>query len=172
MIDLIEEILQLMSELEKERKETDAKREKRKAPFPTMGIDVGDRVEANYALEGTYYPATVTNICDKILSVRYDDDDSEESLPTNQVRLIIPPTATQTSLGGPLSDEEVFGTDKADDSILLQRYELIFELAQLKERIGEVTQAHLLYQEAADGALDAGKVKTATEWSLRAADLE
>ena len=34
----------------------------------------------------------------------YDDDGSTENLTKENVRLIIPPNATQTALGGPLSD--------------------------------------------------------------------
>ena len=106
------------------------------------------------------------------MTVVYDDDGSSETLPSNRVRLLVPPTATQTSLGGPLSDEKAFGSEGGDDSFLLTRYELQFDLAEILEKKGENEEASVLYAEAADGAMSAGKMKLATEWSLKAAELD
>ena len=36
---------------------------------------------------------------------------------------------------------------------------------------GDTLKASTLYEEAAQGAMEAGKMKTATEWSLKASEL-
>lgn len=143
------------------------------------GFCSGDRVEADYALEGTYYSAVVESVVDKcdgkIITVRYDDDGSSESLASDHVRRSVPSTATQTSSGGPLSDGEAFGSDYGgcdDDILLFSKYELEFDLAQLKEASGDAVSASALYVSAADGAMADGKMKWATEWSLKAAGLQ
>lgn len=134
-------------------------------------LQVGDKVEANYMLEGVFYPAIVDRVQeDGAITVTYNDDGSSESLTSANVRRLVPPTATQTNLGGPLSDDEAFG-EASDDKILLQYYELQAELAELKARTGEPAEAAALYQQAADRAMVDGKMKTATEWSLKAVDL-
>ena len=51
-------------------------------------------------------------------------------------------------------------------------YELMSELAELKVEVGDKEAASSYYQEAADGAMSDGKMKTATEWSLKAAELQ
>ena len=84
---------------------------------------------------------------------------------------MVPPTATQTTMGGPLSDEEAFGSD-SDDNFFVQVYDLKAELAELMERAGDLAQASMLYEEAADAAVAAGKMKTATQWSLKASELQ
>ena len=141
----------------------------------------GDRVEANYCLEGTYYPGKVVQVDgdepdgggqQAMITVEYDDDGSSESLPSEHVRLLIPPTATQTTLGGPLSDEDAFGSNEdGDDKFLVPIFELQAELAQLKGEFGDVASASALYEQAADGAMSEGKMKTATQWSLKASEL-
>jgi len=144
-------------------------------------IHAGDRVEADYALEGSYYPAVVESVVVSesgggngdsrtMVTVRYDDDGSCETLPRDRVRPAIPPTATQTSLGGPLSDEEAFGEEHGDDGFILTKYDLQYELAVLKEQAGDLETASSLYEMAADGAMADGKMKTASEWSLKAAE--
>lgn len=140
----------------------------------------GDRVEGNYFMEGTFYPGTVTEVSqngdgEDMITVCYDDDGSSETLGKGHVRLLIPPTATQTNLGGPLSDDEAFGGgagDDQDDKIPMLRYELFAELANLKLEIGDKAAASEYYQQAAEGAMEDNKMKTATEWSLKAAELQ
>lgn len=46
------------------------------------------------------------------------------------------------------------------------------ELATLKEKAGDHATASRLYEQAADGAMEDGKMKTATQWSLKAAELQ
>jgi hypothetical protein len=46
------------------------------------------------------------------------------------------------------------------------------ELAELKEKLGDFADASRLYEEAADGAMTAGQMKNATQWSLKAAELQ
>ncbi|GAX25257.1 elongation factor 2 kinase [Fistulifera solaris] len=137
-------------------------------------FNTGDRVEGNYSLEGTYYSGTVQSVADdgNSITVCYDDDGSLETLGKNHVRLLIPPTATQTTLGGPLSDEEAFGGEgEDDDKFAIETYDLLADLAQVKERLGKVDEASRLYALAADEAVNAGKMKVASEWSLKAAEL-
>jgi hypothetical protein len=54
----------------------------------------------------------------------------------------------------------------------LEAYELKAELAELKERTGATAEASALYEAAADAAVAAGKMKTATQWSLKASELQ
>merc|ERR1712194_471159 len=121
-------------------------------------------------MEGTYYPGTVLEVTTKEnadgepqfwITVQYDDDGSSESLPRDHVQMLIPPTATQTAMGGPLSDEEAFGGagDEQDDEIAIKAYELMSELAELKIEAGDKAAASEYYQEAADGAMGDGKMK-------------
>ena len=133
---------------------------------------VGDRVDADYCLEGAYYAATVISLSEdgSMVSVQYDDDSSEETLSKQHVRPRVPPTATQTTLGGPLSDYDAFGGEDGDDGFLMDVYELQAELAALKEQSGDLQEACELYLKAADGAMGAGKMKRATEWSLKAGE--
>ncbi len=80
------------------------------------------------------------------------------------------PTATQTALGGPLSDEEagfgVFG----DEIVTIESYKLKADLAELKEKAGDTARASELYDEAAQDAMAANMMKLATELSLKAAE--
>ena len=189
IVQVLEDTLQLLDEVEQEERQV---QEHRSRVLERVGgggggggcgFHPGDRVEADYALEGTFYPAVVVESVssdgengdgdgDCRITVCYDDDGSSETLPRNRVRPSIPPTATQTSLGGPLSDEDAFGgTEHGDDSYLLTKYELQYDLAQLKEKAGDLQAASALYEEAADGAMAAGKMKTATQWSLKAAEI-
>ena len=179
----LEETIQLMTELEKEDIEVQEYQTKQMIRGGTTGFMQGDQVEANYALEGTFYPAVIEDIFSeatgsleiKEYGVRYEDDGTYEKLSSQHVRVIIPPTATQTSLGGPLSDEEAFSTGSdngSDDSVPLKKYELQFALAQIMEQSNDYSSAASLYEVAADGAVADGKMKIATSWSLKAAELQ
>jgi elongation factor 2 kinase len=184
LMQVLEDTIQLMKELENENKDLQEHQLKRKQRVDAKSILVGDRVEADYALEGTYYPAIVEsilinddNVCDpqrKQYVVRYEDDGTTETLPSQNVRAIIPPTATQTSLGGPLSDEEAFHneSDESDDVVHVKEYELQFALAQMKEECNDRAAASVLYELAADGAVNDGKMKSASVWSLKGAELQ
>lgn len=123
-------------------------------------------------MEGSFYPGCVESVSDdgSQITVVYDDDGSKETLTKGHVRLIIPPTATQTDLGGPLSDEEAFG-DNGDEKISIEVYQLKAELAQLIADSGDKVRASGLYEEASSEAMEAGKMKTATEFSLKASEL-
>jgi elongation factor 2 kinase len=171
MMEVLEETLSLLKDVSKE--ESEAKIHK-KTVERGGGFHAGDRVEANFALEGTYYAATVDSLSDdgEQITVCYDDDGSSETLSKEHVRFLIPPTATQTTTGGPLSDEEAFGAKEGgDDRFLLPAYELQADLAKLKAAAGDTETASFLFEQAADSAMANGKMKTATEWSLRAAEL-
>jgi elongation factor 2 kinase len=169
LINLISDILSIMSESEKEKKE---KSSHNKAKILSHEFHVGDRVMANYFLEGTFYPGVVNLITeDGMISVKYDDDGSTEALSKINVRHIIPPTATQTDLGGPLTDEEALGMENSDEKICMEAYQLRAELAELYAKTGNREKASILYEEASSEALEAGKMKTAAEWSLKASEL-
>lgn len=187
LMQVAEDTLQLFKKMEEQEKE--AKKVKEAlgrgagGGVSGCGIQEGDRVEGNYFMEGTFYPGTVLEVSETgegdeatvMITVQYDDDGSSETLPKEHVRLLIPPTATQTNLGGPLSDDEAFGSisdpDSRDDKIPLLPYELMAELAELKVENGEKEIASELYQEAAEGAMKDNKMKTATQWSLKAAEI-
>jgi hypothetical protein len=103
--------------------------------------------------------------------IRYDDDGSTESLTLENIRLVIPPTATQTALGGPLSDKEALGSENSDEKCLTEKYELKAELAELNLKLESKEAAAALFEEASNEAMTAGKMKKASEWSLKAAEL-
>ena len=188
-LQVVQETLELMEFMQEQEQQAQEHRSRLTAGTGQGGNDdsnnnnnllnrlcVGDRVEADYALEGTFYPAIVVEHTTETgdnewVTVRYDDDGSTEALPRHRVRRVIPPTATQTSLGAPLlslpQTDENGGND--DDDAIWSKYELHYELAQLQERLGDLESASLLYEQAADGALAAGKMKAASEWSLKAA---
>lgn len=170
LTNLLENILDLMDACEEER-ESNLEYKERSATGPCT-FQVGDKVEGNYFLEGNYYPGVVDSISENgaVINVKYDDDGSIESLSSDNVRMVIPPTATQTEMGGPLTDEEAFGVCN-DDVATMESYELRAELAHLIASAGDKTRASKLYEEAAQGAMEAGKLKTATEWSLKASEL-
>mmetsp|Transcript_12989 Transcript_12989/g.30753 ORF Transcript_12989/g.30753 Transcript_12989/m.30753 type:complete len:750 (-) Transcript_12989:61-2310(-) len=168
---LLEDILKLIEETNKETAEaaqhTNVKEE------AARQFKVGDRVEGNFAMEGSFYPGEVTAISEdgKEVEICYDDDGSKESLTLENVRLIIPPTATQTVMGGPLSDEEALGSENTDEKCVVETYELKGELAALKLKLGSKEAAAALFEEASNDAMNAGKMKKASEWSLKAAEL-
>jgi elongation factor 2 kinase len=170
MMQVIEDTLELMEQAEKEA--NDVKDHESRLGRGT-GLHKGDGVEANYAMEGTYYSAIIVEVSeDEMITVKWDDDGSEETFSKEHVRPLIPPTATQTTVGGPLSDEEAFGSENGDDRFMLSVYVLKAELAELKEKAGDFATASRLYEEAADGAMNDGQMKNATKWSLKAAELQ
>jgi Tudor domain len=171
LVQILQETLSLLQETESESAEA----QKHKSRVGRRcNLHEGDRVVANYLLEGNYYSAMVLRVSkdEQHVTVQYDDDGSEETLSTANVRHTVPPTATQTSLGGPLSDEEAFGSEHGDDTFLLPHFELQAELAALKEKTGDLEKASKLYEQAADGAMAEGKMQAATKWSLKAAELQ
>ena len=171
IIDNLEDILKLIGESEDETNELE-QHKKRKEGRGERRFQTGDRVEGNYFLEGTYYPGVVDSVSEDggQISVKYDDDGSIETLTTENVRLIVPPTATQTALGGPLSDEEALGAENSDEKFLVETYDLRAELAELKAKAGDKEMAAALYEEAANEAKSAGKMKKASEWSCKASE--
>jgi hypothetical protein len=185
MITIAEYTLKLFKLLEKQETETNRAKESLARTGYVTGpgnvLQEGDRVEGDYCMEGTYYTGTVLEVTSTerdgetqvMITVQYDDDCSSETLPRDHVRLLIPPTATQTTVGGPLSDEDAFGgsSEDQDDEIPIKAYELTAELAELKVEAGDKEAASSLYQQAAEGAIQDNKMKLATEWSLKAAEL-
>jgi elongation factor 2 kinase len=171
LINLLTDILNLMSacQLESEEKE----RHKNRPISNTRQFHIGDRVVGNYFMEGTFYPGVVDSMSQDgtMITVKYDDDGSTEALTKDNVRLLIPPTATQTNLGGPLSDEEALGMENSDEKISVESYQLRAELAELIAKTGDKEKASSLYEEASCEAMSYGKMKTATEWSLKASTL-
>ena len=141
------------------------------------GAQVGDKVEANYMLEGTYYSGVVTVVSEdgKTLTVKYDDDGSEESVTEENFR-VLSGSATATNApvlkGTSLTDEEALGTSNDDEVWLFEPYQLQAKLAGFKVSFGDKEDAASLYQEAANAAMAAGKMKSAAEYSDKAAELE
>jgi hypothetical protein len=175
IMHLLEVLLHLMSEAEAEKKTLDQHTQKKKEGGG-IHYHAGDRVEGNYSLEGNFYPGVVETVAEdgQSIVVKYDDDGSTESLSLEHVRLIIPPTATQTSLGGPVSDEEAFSSANADSdaTCFVDICELRAELAGLKEKTGNKAAAAALYEEASNEAMTClNKKKKAAEWSMKAAAL-
>jgi hypothetical protein len=185
MITVAEDTLKLFKLLEKQEVETTKAKESLARTGYVAGpgnlLQEGDRVEGDYCMEGTYYSGTVLEVTSVkkdgetqvMVTVQYDDDGSSEALPRDHVRLLIPATATQTTVGGPLSDEEAFGgsSEDQDDEIPIKAYELTAELAELKVEANDKQGASSLYQQAAEGAIQDNKMKLATGWSLKAAEL-
>jgi elongation factor 2 kinase len=172
LVNLLTSILQVMrtSQLEREEKE---RHTTKRSGTSLRTFRVGDRVEGNYFLEGKFYPGVVESISSDgtVVTVRYDDDGSMEGLSKENIRLIVPPTVTQTDLGGPLMDEEALGFQSSDDKISMEAYQLRAELAELIANMGDKEMASALYEEASSEAMEAGKMKTATELSLKAFEL-
>jgi len=186
LITAAQDTLKLFELMEKQQTEAEKVRKSLARAGMVAGtgnlLQVGDRVEGDYFMEGSYYPGTVLEVSAKVkengeeqamVTVLYDDDGSSETLPRDHVRLLIPPTATQTTMGGPLSDDDAFGVsgDESDDEIPIKSYELMSELASLLVEVGDKQSASLYLQEAAGQAVQDNKMKLGTEWSLRAAEL-
>jgi elongation factor 2 kinase len=171
LIHVLEDIIKLVetSQREKEHAEVHKKgREKAGGQF-----SVGDKVEGNYCLEGNYYSGIVDSVSEDgtHVIVMYDDDGSTECLTLEHVRIITPPQASQTALGGPLSDEKAFGSENSDEKCLTDKFELKAELAEIKLKLGYKQAAAVLFEEASNEAMSANKMKKASEWSLKAAEL-
>ena len=160
-----------MSESSSEN-ETNLEYMQRKKMGP-QAFQIGDKVEANYFLEGTYYPGIVDSISDDglMITVKYDDDGSTESLTVENVRMIIPPTATQSNLGGPLTDEEAFGTKNSDENVSIDSYHVKADLAALVAKTGDKAKASWLYEEASCEAMECRKMTLAMELSSKSAEL-
>ena len=135
------------------------------------GFKVGDQVEGNYCMEGTFYSGVLLKVLDDTVVIQYDDDGSSETLPNEQVRSLEPPQEILAAKTVRLSDEDAFGIN-TDEQCIFEKYELMAKLAALKAKTGERPDAAVLYQEAADLAMGAGKMKTANEWSMLAAECE
>ena len=73
---------------------------------------------------------------------------------------------------GPLSDEEALGQINHDEECLFEEFELMAKLAPLLEKIGRRTDAIELFHNAAEIAMNCGKMKTANDLSMHAAELE
>lgn len=173
-IQILEDTLKFMKMSVEEEKivKDHAERESR---GKAVGFQVGDKAEGNYFMEGTFYPGVIVEVSDDGNSVviRYDDDGTTEMLANENVRSLEPPpqilAALQTAR---LSDEEALGTVNTDEQCLFEDYDLMAKLAELKENTGNSADAAALFQEAADLAMSAGKMKSANSWSMRAAELE
>jgi len=172
-IHILEETLRFMDASLRESEEL---KEHAKKQFrgKAAGFFVGDKVEGNYFMEGTFYPGIVVEVMDNGNSVvvQYDDDGSTEPLTVDNVKAITPPTEYQTEQHGPLSDVEALGKANSDEVYLFEQYELKARLADLKAKTGDSTTAASLFQQAAEMAMSAGKMQTANKWSMRAAELE
>ena len=178
LTNLLEKILDLMQACDLEREVNVEFKERSRTH--SHNFRAGDKVEGNYFLEGNYYPGIVESVSNNtnngdnavMITVKYDDDGTVESLSSDNVRAIVPPTATQTALGGPLTDEEAgFGVGSGDEAITLESYQLRADLAKLVETSGDHQKASKLYEQAAHEAMQANKMKVATEWSLKASNL-
>lgn len=171
MMSVLEDTLALKAVAEQEAEDIVRHRER---AARGGGVHIGDKVEANYALEGTYYPGVVVEVSSDggAISVKYEDDDSVEILPLEHVRQLVPPNMNPSDSACTLSDAEALGGENLDEKCILETYVMKVELAELKAAAGDVSRAAELFQEAADGAMDDGKMQTATKWSLRATELE
>uniref|UniRef100_A0A7S2VA96 Alpha-type protein kinase domain-containing protein n=1 Tax=Entomoneis paludosa TaxID=265537 RepID=A0A7S2VA96_9STRA len=169
--NLLEDVLELIRQTEKEEQELKAHNERLKRGG---ALHVGDRVEGNYCMEGTFYPGVVTAIEGDNFTVTYDDDGSSETLPADSVRPLIPPTATATKsnvFGEGMSESEALGFKNEDEDCLVEVYTLQAELAEIKAKLGFNEEASSLFEQAADGAMNAGKMKAASDWSMKASEL-
>jgi uncharacterized protein with GYD domain len=134
------------------------------------GLHAGDKVEANYMMEGNHYAAVVVEVNDdKTVTVQYDDDGSTETLAADHVKSVDPPSVLTAA---PLSDTEALGSVNFDEDCLYEEYELMSKLGSLLEKAGRLSEAVELYQGAAEKAMSCGKMKTAHELNMRLAQLE
>jgi len=172
LTQLLQDILQLLYESQREQEELKAHSDVARTST-AIGFQVGDRVNGNCLLEGTFYPGAIESVSDngRDIVVRYDDDGSTETLTKENVRSRVPYSATQTALGGPLSDEEALGTENSDENCVIEVYELQADLAELKEKAGFREYAAILYEDASKEAMAANKMQKANNWSMKAAEM-
>jgi hypothetical protein len=132
-----------------------------------------DKVLGNYCMEGTFYSGVVLEVDDGLsVVVQYDDGGTTEKLTLENIRSCEPATEVVSSRTSRLSDDEALGLVNTDEQCLFENYDLMAKLAELHANIGQPSEAISLYQEAADLAMDAGKMKAANTWSTLAAELE
>lgn len=172
-LHVLEEALNFLNLAEREQAAVKEHAKKMQSRGKADGFHVGDVVEGNYFMEGTYYPGKVIDVLDNGNSVviQYDDDGSSETLPADNVRPIEVSAEVLSHETSRLSDEEAFGVSNTDEIVLLD-YDLISKIAELKEKTGDRLAAAELFQQAAEMAMSAGKMQTANKWSMRAAELE
>ena len=178
---IIEDTLQYMEEaiVEKEEMKKNREKELSNESSSSLLLKAGDKVQANWFLEGNFYPAEVVNVKEEenLVIVRYEDD-SEESLPMDQV---IGDTTTTNNITRiaegqnlPMTDSEALlgGEENLDEKYLYETYLLQAKLAEIKKcQNNNREEAILLYNKAADGAMNDGKMKWASEWSALASEL-
>jgi elongation factor 2 kinase len=173
MMGVLEDTLHLKEQAEKEAEDI-ARHKERQARGGAF--HVGDKVEGNYAMEGTYYPGVLVEVSEEgeSLSVKYDDDGSVEVMSFEHVRHLIPPnvTAFAGETACALSDCEALGIENADEKCILETYVMKAELAELKAAAGDTVRATELFEEAADNAINDGKMQSAAKWSNRACELQ
>jgi len=127
-------------------------------------FEIGSKVEANYCLEGTFYPARVVKIeGDGTFVVEYDDDGSTETLSNENIKCVEGSGVVKEQT--PLSDGDALGLDNLDEKYLFKDYQLEAQLAELKAKHGAKQDASELYQSAADKAMNDGKMQSAAKWS-------
>jgi hypothetical protein len=172
-MSILEEILQLMN-VSVEEKRIIKEHEEKKSRGKADVLHVGDKAEGNYFMEGTYYPGVILEISDdgNSVTIQYDDDGSSETLSNENVRSLEPPSEILAAQTFALSDEEALGIINTDEECPFEKYDLMAKLAELKAKNGNSSAAIALYSNAAELALNAGKVKTANSWSERAAELD
>lgn len=172
-INILEETLSMMK-LSVEEEEIMKEHKNKQSRGMAEGLHVGDKVEGNYFMEGTFYSGLVVEVCEDGNSVviQYDDDGSTETLSNENVRSLDPAPEILAAQTARLSDEEALGTVNTDEQHILQDYDLMAKLAELKSKTGQCANSAALFQEAADLAMNAGKMKSANSCSMRAAELE
>lgn len=168
-IRVLEDTLSL---IDAARKETEITKEHltKQTRGKATGLHIGDKVEANYLMEGTFYPAVVVELKDdNIVVVQYEDDGSTEDLTVENVKSIEPSSELATAA---LSDDEALGQVNFDEECLFEEYELMSNLGSLLEKAGRHSNAIELYESAAELAMANGKMQTANQLHIRAAELE
>mmetsp|Transcript_26278 Transcript_26278/g.56418 ORF Transcript_26278/g.56418 Transcript_26278/m.56418 type:complete len:758 (-) Transcript_26278:98-2371(-) len=172
-MNILEETLNMMK-LTVEEAEIMKEHTNKQSRGKAEGFHVGDKVEGNYFMEGSFYPGVVVEVGKdgNSLAIQYDDDGSTETLSNENVRSLEPASEILAAQTARLSDEEALGTVNTDEQCMFEEYDLMAKLAKLRAKTGEYSDAAALFQEAADLAMNAGKMKTANSWSMRAAELE
>ena len=171
-ISVLEETLQLMK-LSAEESASMTKHAVNQSRTNPGRLTPGDKVEGNYCMEGTFYRGVIVEVSDENNSVviKYDDDSTTETLTLQNVRSLEPAPNAISPRTARLSDDEALGIVNTDEQFLFEDYDLTSTLAELHARFGRSSKAAALYQEASNLAMDAGKMKSASMWSLRATEL-